>query len=225
MFEKRLFVELSAEIHNRVQSVQNKRTHQEISEILWFIEPTKLLVVVYHFNRSWSLDFECCLSKASMMHRRKIGNQLAVDMLKLSTLWMFKMEVESPMQFRWRKTRTEYRARFNDWKNQLDTQIHKRVNIMSACSVYFLHKFKTRDPKLTYVYTSKDSLLLPPLCSPQDIHQYFSCAPEELLTLCKPKVVEYQKAHGATLMNTIHMYYKTYYVLDRLGEILPIKYT
>ena len=41
-------------------------------------------------------------------------------------------------------------------------------------------------------------------------------------TLCKPKVVEIQTAHGASIMNTTHLCYKTFYVRDRLGEFRPI---
>ena len=41
-------------------------------------------------------------------------------------------------------------------------------------------------------------------------------------TLCKPKVVEIQTAHGDTMMKTTHLCYKTYFVKDRLGEIRPI---
>ena len=41
----------------------------------------------------------------------------------------------------------------------------------------------------------------------------------ENCTLCKPKVVEVQTAHGATIMRTTHHCYKTYFVRDRLGEI------
>ena len=47
--------------HNRIHSVQNKGTHQDISEIFWFIQPIRLLVVVYHFNWGWNFDIECCL--------------------------------------------------------------------------------------------------------------------------------------------------------------------
>ncbi len=47
--------------HNRIQSMLNKRTHQEISEIFWFIKPTRFSVLVYHFNHGWFLDFECWL--------------------------------------------------------------------------------------------------------------------------------------------------------------------
>ncbi len=36
--------------HKRIYSVQNKGTHQDISEIFWFIKPKRLPVVVYHFN-------------------------------------------------------------------------------------------------------------------------------------------------------------------------------
>ena len=43
-----------------------------------------------------------------------------------------------------------------------------------------------------------------------------NCAP------CKPKVVEIQTAHGATIMKTTHLCYKTYFVKDRLGEIRTI---
>ena len=39
----------------------------------------------------------------------------------------------------------------------------------------------------------------------------------ENCTLCKPKVVEIQTAHGATIMRTTHLCYKTYFVKDRLG--------
>ena len=41
-------------------------------------------------------------------------------------------------------------------------------------------------------------------------------------SLCKPKVVVIQTAHGTTIMNSTHLCYKTYYVCDRLGEIRPI---
>ena len=44
----------------------------------------------------------------------------------------------------------------------------------------------------------------------------------ENCTQCKPKVVEIQTAHGATIMRTTHLCYKTYFVKDRLGEIRPI---
>ena len=44
----------------------------------------------------------------------------------------------------------------------------------------------------------------------------------ENCTLCKQKVVEIQTAHGATIMRTTHLCYKTYFVKDRLGEIRPI---
>ena len=36
------------------------------------------------------------------------------------------------------------------------------------------------------------------------------------------KVVEIQTAHGATIMRTTHLCFKTYFVKDRLGEIRPI---
>ena len=39
---------------------------------------------------------------------------------------------------------------------------------------------------------------------------------------CKPKVVEIQTAHGATIMRTTHLCHKTYFVKDRLGETRPI---
>ena len=39
----------------------------------------------------------------------------------------------------------------------------------------------------------------------------------ENCTLCKPKVVEIQTAHGATIMRTTHLCYKTYFDKDRLG--------
>jgi hypothetical protein len=35
-------------------------------------------------------------------------------------------------------------------------------------------------------------------------------------------VVDIQTVHGATLMSTAHNFLKTYYILDRLGEIRPI---
>ncbi len=38
-------------------------------------------------------------------------------------------------------------------------------------------------------------------------------------SLCKPKVLVIQTAHGSTMMNSTHLCYKTYYVCDRLGEI------
>jgi hypothetical protein len=44
----------------------------------------------------------------------------------------------------------------------------------------------------------------------------------ENCSLCKPKVVVIQTAHGTTIMNSTHLCYKTYYVCDRLGEIRPI---
>ena len=44
----------------------------------------------------------------------------------------------------------------------------------------------------------------------------------ENCTQCKQKVVEIQTAHGATIMRTTHLCYKTYFVKDRLGEIRPI---
>jgi hypothetical protein len=44
----------------------------------------------------------------------------------------------------------------------------------------------------------------------------------ENCSLCKPKVVVIQTAHGTTMMNSAHLCYKTYYVCDRLGEIQPI---
>ena len=42
----------------------------------------------------------------------------------------------------------------------------------------------------------------------------------ENYTLCKPKVIEVQTAHGMTLMKTTHLSYKTYFVWNRLGEVL-----
>ena len=44
----------------------------------------------------------------------------------------------------------------------------------------------------------------------------------ENCTQCKPKVVDIQTAQGATLMSTTHLWLKTYYVRDQLGENLPI---
>ncbi len=44
----------------------------------------------------------------------------------------------------------------------------------------------------------------------------------ENCSLCTPKVVVIQTAHGSTMMNSTHLCYKTYYVCDRLGEIRPI---
>ena len=44
----------------------------------------------------------------------------------------------------------------------------------------------------------------------------------ENCTLCKPKVVDIQAAHGATIMRTTRLCFKTYFVKDRLGEIRPI---
>ena len=44
----------------------------------------------------------------------------------------------------------------------------------------------------------------------------------ENCTQCKQKVVEIQTAHGATIMRTTHLCFKTYFVKDRLGEIRPI---
>ena len=43
------------------RACKNKGTHQDISQIFWFIKPIRLPVVVYHSNRSWYLDFECFL--------------------------------------------------------------------------------------------------------------------------------------------------------------------
>ncbi len=49
---------------------------------------------------------------ASMTYRRNIGNQ--ADFQKLSRLWFLKMEVESPILFLWRSTRTSHRVIIND---------------------------------------------------------------------------------------------------------------
>jgi hypothetical protein len=38
-------------------SMQNKRTHQDISGIFWFTDPKRLWAVVNHNNHCWSLDF------------------------------------------------------------------------------------------------------------------------------------------------------------------------
>ena len=54
---------------------------------------------------------------ASMMHRRNIGNHWQANLWKLSKLWFLKVEVASPMLFRWRNTRTSHRAlnAINQW--------------------------------------------------------------------------------------------------------------
>ena len=44
----------------------------------------------------------------------------------------------------------------------------------------------------------------------------------ENCSLCTPKVVVIQTAHGSTMMNSTHLCYKTYYVCDRLGDTRPI---
>ena len=46
---------------NQIKSMQKNRTHLDISEIFWFIKQTSPLDSVYHFNWSWSLQFECCM--------------------------------------------------------------------------------------------------------------------------------------------------------------------
>jgi hypothetical protein len=124
----RLFNDFHVSIrhHNWFQSMQNKRTHGDILEIFWFIQPTKLPVV---FITSIEVDWiSSAFWWASMMHWRNIGNQ--ADMLKLSRLWIFKMEVESPLPFQWHNTRSVHRAIINDWIHQLDIQLHKRADTM-----------------------------------------------------------------------------------------------
>ncbi len=50
--------------------------------------------------------------------------------------------------------------------------------------------------------------------SNNNCHKAWNC-----FTLRKPKVAQILTAHGVTLMNATHLYYKTYYVCDRLGEV------
>ncbi len=81
---------------------------------------------------------------ASMMYQRNIGNQ--ANMQRLSRLWFLKMKVESPIQFRWRNTRTAHRAKINDWIYQFYIQLHKRAEKMQACNPYFDRKEETCFP-------------------------------------------------------------------------------
>ena len=50
------------------------------------------------------------------MHWRNIGNE--ANLLKLSTLWFLMMDVESPLWFRWRNTRTAHRLWLSPSNNQ-----------------------------------------------------------------------------------------------------------
>ncbi len=132
-----------------------------------FIKPTSPLVVVYHFNHVWSMDFPCCLmGQHAALKKFQLSSQLAeiLDLVfSLDGGWITPEVSKTRHQYwtngynQWLDLPVEYT---NSQKNRDDVGLRPIFFLTSKLQmVCLLQKIKMHNPYLTYNHIIEDSLL------------------------------------------------------------------